>query len=284
MALRVQPHPDRVLDGRRLVFLGGLHRSGTTPLARALAAHPDISGMVGTGQPRDEGQHVQSVYPAANAHGGAGSFALRSRAHLDEGDTSPEAAARLSAQWSPYWDLDRPLLLEKSPPNLIRMRFLQAAFPGAAFVVIVRHPVVVTLATRKWSRRSTGHLLRNWIAGHSALARDARHVHRLFLLSYEDLTADPVGALTHLLQWLGLGPLPTDRVPDLRSTNAHYLARWQADRRRPLRGSYLANLERRLAPQTRALGYDIGGTRPQMTRWIDRAPTATVHATGTAAT
>ena len=51
----------------RFVFLAGLHRSGTTLLARLLAAHPEVSGFSGTGAPADEGQLLQSVYPAATA-------------------------------------------------------------------------------------------------------------------------------------------------------------------------------------------------------------------------
>ena len=38
------------------------------------------------------------------------------------------------ATWSPYFDLDKRILVEKSPPNLLRFRFLQAAFPDAATV------------------------------------------------------------------------------------------------------------------------------------------------------
>jgi hypothetical protein len=31
------------MEGHRFVFLAGLHRSGTTLLARLLAAHPQVS-------------------------------------------------------------------------------------------------------------------------------------------------------------------------------------------------------------------------------------------------
>ena len=52
------------MNGHRLVFLAGLHRSGTTLLARLLAAHPEVSAFSDTGVSADEGQHLQTRLPA----------------------------------------------------------------------------------------------------------------------------------------------------------------------------------------------------------------------------
>ena len=101
----------------RLVFVAGLHRSGTTPVLRLLAAHPEVSGFHDTGVKEDEGQHLQDVYPPARTYGGAGRFALDPRAHLTERSelVSVASAQRLLDAWTPHWDLDRRLLVEKSP-------------------------------------------------------------------------------------------------------------------------------------------------------------------------
>ena len=104
---------------RRLVFLGGLHRSGTTALARSIAQHPAVSAFRDTGAPRDEGMFLQDVYPPSFEHGGPGRFALDPHAHLTEVSplVSAESSRRLWAAWSRFWDLDKPVLLEKSLPT-----------------------------------------------------------------------------------------------------------------------------------------------------------------------
>ena len=90
------------MEGRRLVFLAGLHRSGTTLLARLLAAHPEISGFSGTGVPAEEGQHLQSVYPAAKVYGGPGRFGFAPESHLTEESplVSERSARAIYEDWS----------------------------------------------------------------------------------------------------------------------------------------------------------------------------------------
>ena len=142
------------MSDRRLVFVGGLHRSGSSLLATALAAHPEISGLSNTGVVEDEGQFLQSVYPNDAISGGAGRFGFDARAHLTEASplATPANAERLRREWEAYWPPKGRWCLEKSPANLLRARFLQASFPDAAFIFIMRHPVGVALAVRKWSR------------------------------------------------------------------------------------------------------------------------------------
>ena len=231
------------LDPTRLIFVAGLHRSGTTPLARALAAHPQVSGLSGTGVEEDEGQHLQDVYPVAKTFGGPGRFALDPAAHLTE--DSPlmtlANAQRLWDSWAKYWDTDRPFLLEKSPPNLIMGRFLQALFPGSAFVVVLRHPVVVTLSTKKWAPRTSLHrLMENWMSAHRTFRADLATLHDVTVLRYEDLVADPQGQLATVGTRLRLdGAVPTGVIQPARSSA--YEQRWteMAD------GSILARRRRR---------------------------------------
>ena len=239
------PHEDvAVADlGPRLVFVGGMHRSGTTPFTSALGQHPEVSGLTGTGVLEDEGQHLQDVYPVAAAYGGPGRFALDPRSHLTEDSplASPEAAQRLLRAWSPYWRSERHLLIEKSPPNIVMGRFLQALFPGSALIVVVRHPVSVALATLKWrrlvSRRpqnaaSVELMVHNWVSAHETLLADLPHLRRVRIIRYEDLVAQPESTLTEVGDLLGLQtPVPHSSL--VGSHTSDYERRWQAMERTP---------------------------------------------------
>ena len=179
---------------QRLVFVGGLHRSGTSLLARLISTHPDGSGLTGTNVPEDEGQHVQDVYPVGTEHGGPGRFAHTPEAHLTESSplATPANARRLVESWAPYWDMSKTYLVEKTPPNLLMGRFLQQLYPDASFVFIVRHPVPVSLASRKWRKKlAFGRLMNHWFTAHDIARTDLPHLRRVHVLKYEDLMAQP---------------------------------------------------------------------------------------------
>jgi Sulfotransferase family len=216
------------MEGQRFVFLAGLHRSGTTLLARLLAAHPEISGFSGTGAPADEGQHLQTVYPSDHEYGRPGRFGFAPEMHLTESSplVSEQNAAALFEQWSPHWDLSRPLLLEKSPPNLLKTRFLQALYPGAAFVVIVRHPIPVSIPTAKWrGTRRYDRMFEHWLHSHGLFDADRKHLERVHVLQYEQLVADPAGELRRIFEFLELDPIPPSEPVDT-GANEKYFRRW----------------------------------------------------------
>jgi hypothetical protein len=261
------------MQENQLVFLAGLHRSGTTLLARLLAAHPEVSGFSETGVPADEGQHLQGVYPAAREYGGPGRFGFAPESHLTEESplATEESARQLFEEWSTHWDLSRPYLLEKSPPNLLKTRFLQALFPGSAFVVILRHPIPVTIPTSNWRGTRRYHrLLEHWLHCHEIFEADSERLERFHVVYYEDLVREPEAILGGIFEFLGLEPIPPSE-PVEAGANERYFARWRKLRRHPLLWLYLALAELRLERRARRFGYSL--LRPE--RGLNRARPAT---------
>ena len=243
----------------RHVFVAGLHRSGTSPLFKCLRDHPDISGFSNTGAPEDEGQHLQNVYRTARQHGGPGRFGFDPAAHLTESSplATRGAAERLFREWRPHWDLDKPWLLEKSPPNLVRTRFLQALFPGARFVVLLRHPAAVALATVKMAAGTpVPRLIEHWLACHERFEADRPHLEHALVVRYESFVAEPDALLRQVYDFLGVAPCRLQQDIDPHG-NRHYLERWNAFLRDGCGTRDVQRLRTRLEPRVKRFGYSL---------------------------
>lgn len=250
---------DRCVIGNRFVFIGGLHRSGTSLLHEILRCHPDMSGFSETGVPEDEGQHLQKVYPPAKAFGGPGRFGFDKASFMDEGHplATPENGARLYEQWRPWWDTSKSVLLEKSPPNLVRTRFLQQLFPGSRFIILLRHPVAVAYATRKWCHNSIPDLVEHNLRCYERFLEDMPKLKQVLVLRYEEFVQNPEEHIGKIFDWLGVARVtfPQQVRSDI---NARYLAKWRKDCRR-LKGykMKIQCLFRRFQKRSAVFGYSI---------------------------
>lgn len=111
----------------------------------------------------------------ASAHG-LGAYGFNPNHHLVEVHASDTARTMLMNEWGYLWNMSRPVLLEKSPPNMVISRFLQRVFSTgkisggaitddsngssdssalryttrAKFLFITRHPIANALALGKY--------------------------------------------------------------------------------------------------------------------------------------
>lgn len=188
------------------VFVGGLHRSGTSLVARMIGALPGVSAISGSGMPEDEGVYLQGAIPHTARHGAPMAFATDPAQHHVEGGPYDrlEVRQRIEADWAP-WFAPAPWRVEKSPVNLTRMRLYQQLFPRSQFVVVTRHPQVVAAAVAKWVDRPEADLVRHWLEAHRLVREDLTFLHAALVLRYEDVVAAPDRTRRALAAFLGTG-------------------------------------------------------------------------------
>jgi hypothetical protein len=224
----VSPETSQTSLPRRNLLICGLHRSGTSLITRSLAAHPQITGFHKTGTIEDEGQFLQTVMPLEIVYGSVGRFGFDPRAHLTESSilNTPENGRKLLSEWSRHWDMSRPVRVEKTPSNLLRMRLLNRLLEPARFVIVTRHPVAACLATLKWTEGGLFSLLSHWVHCYRIARDDAASLPHVIWTSYEAFVARPEQELNRLLQFAGLEPAPSI-ASALQSENEKYFRQWR---------------------------------------------------------
>lgn len=220
------------MEDSSFIFIAGLHRSGTSLLHEILRGHEEISGFSQTGVPEDEGQHLQTVYEPAKSFGGLGKFVFDQNAYMDESHSlaTDECGKEIFEQWRKYYDLSCRYLIEKSPPNLIRTRYLQRIFSGSKFVVILRHPVAVSYATKKWCNSSIKSLLEHSLRAFEIFLDDMKHLDSVYILRYEEFVCQPQKTVDTIFSFLGLSSIVIDQ--DIHTNiNEQYFSMWEDDQR-----------------------------------------------------
>lgn len=187
------------------LFLVGCYNSGTTLLAELLGHHPSISALP------TEGHFITDQFIKDYDIGLPRMWVDREDIFcLNENDTGPDPY-RLTKEWAMRLDCRKPVLLEKSPPNAAKTRWLQQHFENAHFVGIMRNPYAVAEGiTRKADPK---HLINSWPIEKSAyqwmrsnqvLIEDAKHLKKFMWIKYEDFAEDTVTALNSITDFIGV--------------------------------------------------------------------------------
>jgi hypothetical protein len=198
---------------RQPAFIIGCARSGTSILGEAVAEHP----------------RVTYIFEASSWRG-----LEEGRPHdrLERADATPELARAYRAALASARNEGRgDVIVEKNPRHVLRIPFLDAVFPDARFIHIIRDPrdTVASLMFRNRGER-WGHLeipgwqellrryptenhircAHQWLAAVATARADARGLGpgRCLEVRYEDLVRDPAGVVGATLTFLGLEPDP----------------------------------------------------------------------------
>lgn len=205
---------------QKWVFLVGCYNSGTTLLSEVLSHHKDISAL------STEGHFITDQFVKDFDIGLPRMWVDREDLfRLNENEEGPDAN-RIKKEWGMRLDCSKPVLLEKSPPNSARTRWLEKHFENAHFIAIIRNGYAVSEGiSRKGDPKHIAggwpieRSARQWARSNEILLEDAKHLKRFMTIKYEDLTADFEGTLKSIFSFIDLEPEMA--VTEEKSFNIH---------------------------------------------------------------
>jgi hypothetical protein len=192
------------LDGDYWLFLLGLNNSGTSILSRILASHPRVRSLP------NEGQLLTPAFPKAPRYGVGRNWTKRPDVFRWTETSDPAPALRARFDWAYLVEPGPGILLEKSPPDTIRARWLQANFRPSRFVALTRHPYAVCEGIRRRTDLSIEEAANHWTRGNELLLEDVEQLEHCLMLTYESLTERPQEELERVRAFLELEE-PFDR-------------------------------------------------------------------------
>jgi hypothetical protein len=229
------------------LFILGCNNSGTTLLNKLLASHPEIRSLP------SEGNDYTDALPNASRLGIGRVFTQRLDLFRWTETDDPAPAARAKYDWVYYYECRPCILLEKTPWNSVRSRWLQYNFRPNRFLTIVRSPYAVCEGMMRRKQYSAELAATHWRTVHEILLEDMPHLERCLLFRYEDLCGSVTQWLGRFEQFLELRQ-PFD--PDL--PNREFPTHNIENRARPIEDLNRTSLER-LSAQDRSTITSIAG-------------------------
>jgi len=116
--------------------------------------------------------------------------------------------AMIKREWRKYWDVTKPILLEKSPPNIIRAETIQAHFSPAYFICFNRNPYAhcESLMRRSANLRDPARAARFAVRCLRYQQHNLARLDKVLHVTYEELTeypAEATGKIERFLPALG---------------------------------------------------------------------------------
>jgi hypothetical protein len=195
------------------LFLLGVNNSGTTILERILESHPLIRSLPA------EGQLLTDALPRPDRLGVVRIWSTRMDIFRWTDEDDPRPAWHAKRDWAKSFAERQGILLEKSPPNTVRSRWLQRNFNPSRFIAIVRNPLGACEGIRRRTGCTIETAARHWCTANECMFADMEHLSKCFWLRYEDLTERPNEHLQKIQTFLNL-PSPFE-VSAVRNVSAH---------------------------------------------------------------
>lgn len=203
----------RDIHNKKWVFIIGCYNSGTTLLEQVLSTHPAMSSL------HDEGLVLTDALLRPE------DFQWRRMWHACEKEMeveeskAPQIARRVKRHWSHFYDLNKPVLLEKSIANTTRIPFFSRYFDDVYFIHLVRNGYAVAEGIHRKADIMQGNprfkeneqypidlCARQWARSLELVEQTKAKADHFLEITYEAFTDEPDQVLRQLTDFIGVEP------------------------------------------------------------------------------
>lgn len=156
--------------------------SGSTALARILETSENVSNF------SFEGQIIPGAKPLIQPH-------------IWQEVTKPKWSI-IKFFWHLKWDLSKPILMEKSPPNIVWADQLQTRFKPSFFIVSNRNPYAFSEGFRRRGKGTIEDAAKFWLKCARWQQKNIKKLKNVVHTSYEEFVEDPEKLKLQLIEML----------------------------------------------------------------------------------
>ena len=104
--------------------------------------------------------------------------------------------------WKKYWDLSKPILLEKSPPNIMRVNELRKVFKPVSFICTVRNPYAQCEGIIRRNNSTVEYAAKLVIKCLRHQRRNIEKEKNILFFSYEELCNNPEKIKNNIISFI----------------------------------------------------------------------------------
>lgn len=108
----------------------------------------------------------------------------------------------VKTEWEKYWNLSRPILLEKSPPNLVRAKDISNYFKPSYFIVFYRNPYAHCESLMRRKNNNPTKAAKFALKCLEFQKKNIEELNNTIGISYEDLTSNISDTAQGLIKFL----------------------------------------------------------------------------------
>jgi hypothetical protein len=111
---------------------------------------------------------------------------------------------RIKKIWSKYWDRSKPILLEKSPPNICRANNIDKVFSNSKYICLIRDPYAQIQSNIRRYNTDIKVAAEKYISYLKFQKKNIENLENTLVISYEELADNPSNAKEKISTFLPL--------------------------------------------------------------------------------